>query len=1045
MKLNNTYFQRLIETSFDAIVLMDEMGKVIYQSPSTERISGYSLAEMQAMEGVSMIHPDDVETDSSAFINMVRTPGAILSKKHRIRHKDGRYLWIEGVYRNLLHDEEVRAIVYNYTDVTEKVNAELRQTKSNRELQLLHNVNDIILSGTDELQLYNDICKCIVVSGGYKLAWLCFKPVEDSELQIVEPVASYGAVSYLETITISMKDPVLSKGPTTTVLMTGEKVVANNIEDSDQFRPWLEKAQKYGIAAIAALPLFMGSGQSGALVVYADAVGAFDAFEVSILERIAKNMCRAVQSLRTKADMLTAKYMLRERVKELSTIYHLHKILLDDDQTEENTLCKIVNLLPAGWQYPDICVSKIEFDGKTCASQYGVSPVFSQQARINTRDGRTGSVEIIYTEKRFIPGSDPFLKEERELIETIAGTIESYFNRRFNQDALAKSEANFRSSFEYAGIGMAIVSLTGRWLRVNPMLQRMLGYTEQELRRTTFLEMTHPDHREDDVQRMAALKSGSIEVYNAEKRYLHKNGSVIWGNVNVSVVKNAVGEPFYFVAQIEDITARKTISDQLTESANVLQLFVEHSPAALAMVDKDMRYLQVSKRWIIDYGLTEKDIIGKSHYEIFPTLPQRWKDVHMYCLQGNTAKSDEDSFLKADGTLEWLRWEILPWTKATGEVGGLIMLTEVITEKKQVYDQLKKSEANLKSIFDNTQMSYLLMDTEFNVVAVNDYFKKGYFEQTGFSLDEGANFLNLLFPEKAPHVKKILTEVVSTSQAIEYETCYENKGKPRYFSVTVSPVLNGAAVIGVCMASIEITNRKLLEFERQKIVSDLIHRNKDLQEFAQMVSHNIRGPLATVMGLVNLIQYEISEEDKQQVLKGIGASAQILDQVVRELIHILNVRNEATEQRKIVSLSSVIEEIKHNCTIAITNSRASIVCDLSAADELFTIPSYIYNILYNVITNSLQYRAAERAPVIKVTTEKQGNYILINITDNGIGIDMQKYGDQIFVLNRRFFNTSEGKGLGLFMTKTQVDALNGSISLESKPDEGTTVHIYLPL
>ncbi len=401
--------------------------------------------------------------------------------------------------------------------------------------------------------------------------------------------------------------------------------------------------------------------------------------------------------------------------------------------------------------------------------------------------------------------------------------------------------------------------------------------------------------------------------------------------------------------------------------------------------------------------------------------------------------------MREDGSVEWLRWEIRPWNKATGEVGGLIMLTEVITEQKVMYDKLKKSEANLKSIFDNTEMSYLLMDTGCNIVAVNDFFRKEYLAQTGYELQEGDNFLDRLLPGKVDQVRKVLSGVVATGRTVEYETCYDNKEEPRYFAVTVSPVLTGGVIIGICMSSAEITNRKLLEFERQKIVSDLIHRNKDLQEFAQMVSHNLRGPLATVMGLANLIQYGVSDADKQLVLEGIGASAQKLDQVVRELIHILNVRNEAGEQRKIVSLTTIIEDVKNKCTSMINSTGAQIIITVNDSDELFTIPSYIYNILHNIISNSLRYFAPDRTPVIAITAHKQNDNILLTITDNGIGIDMQKYGDQIFVLNRRFFNSTEGKGLGLFMTKTQVDALNGSIALDSKPDVGTTVRICLPV
>lgn len=121
----------------------------------------------------------------------------------------------------------------------------------------------------------------------------------------------------------------------------------------------------------------------------------------------------------------------------------------------------------------------------------------------------------------------------------------------------------------------------------------------------------------------------------------------------------------------------------LQESAQQLNLFVEHAPAALAMLDNDMRYLLVSQRWLKDYRLHETDVVGRSHYELFPDLPEGWKQVHKRCLAGAVERSEADPFPRADGSLDWVRWEIRPWRKADGSIGGIFILSEVITERKQ--------------------------------------------------------------------------------------------------------------------------------------------------------------------------------------------------------------------------------------------------------------------------------------------------------------------------------------------------------------------------
>jgi PAS domain S-box-containing protein len=126
------YFRSLIEKSCDAIVLLDANGKVIYQSPSTENISGYSLKEMQSIQGIDLIHPEDREEDYSMFLQLVKSPGITLSRSHRFKHKDGHYMWLEGTYTNLLDDENVKAIVYNYQDVSLRVETEQKFLTASR-------------------------------------------------------------------------------------------------------------------------------------------------------------------------------------------------------------------------------------------------------------------------------------------------------------------------------------------------------------------------------------------------------------------------------------------------------------------------------------------------------------------------------------------------------------------------------------------------------------------------------------------------------------------------------------------------------------------------------------------------------------------------------------------------------------------------------------------------------------------------------------------------------------------------------------------------
>ncbi len=145
------YFRSLIEKSSDAIVLLSDQGKVLYQSASTERISGYSLQEIQMLDGIELIHPDDRENDSAVFAQLIMLPGATLNRTHRFRHKGGHYIWVEGTYTNLLGDDNVKAIVYNYHDITQRVDSEHKVMTVYKEKETtLNRINDSVVSVDNE-------------------------------------------------------------------------------------------------------------------------------------------------------------------------------------------------------------------------------------------------------------------------------------------------------------------------------------------------------------------------------------------------------------------------------------------------------------------------------------------------------------------------------------------------------------------------------------------------------------------------------------------------------------------------------------------------------------------------------------------------------------------------------------------------------------------------------------------------------------------------------------------------------------------------------
>jgi diguanylate cyclase (GGDEF)-like protein/PAS domain S-box-containing protein len=190
-----------------------------------------------------------------------------------------------------------------------------------------------------------------------------------------------------------------------------------------------------------------------------------------------------------------------------------------------------------------------------------------------------------------------------------------------------------------------------------------------------------------------------------ENRVINGKGEIRWGQFINRAFYDNDGNLVEVQAVGRDVTESKIIENKLNESNQLLSLFIENSPVALAMFDHDMKYLAVSHRWLMDYALGDQNIIGKSHYEVFPEIPESWKQLHQRCLKGEVLRADEDSFEQKNRTINWLQWEMWPWHKVDGTIGGLVLVTENIDQRKIAEEKLHKAHERFRFILENSPIA----------------------------------------------------------------------------------------------------------------------------------------------------------------------------------------------------------------------------------------------------------------------------------------------------------------------------------------------------
>lgn len=751
---------------------------------------------------------------------------------------------------------------------------------------------------------------------------------------------------------------------------------------------------------------------------------------------------------------------------------------------------------------------------------------------------------------------------------------------------LRASELKFRGLLESAPDAIIIINNKGEIQIVNIQVENQFGYKREELQGQSVetliperYRLKHEGQRAQFFSNPATRSMGAgLELFG-----LHKNGKEFPVEISLSPIELPDG--LYVSVAIRDISVRKRVDLALKESNESNKIFIQQSPNALAMFDKEMRYMAASEKWYQDYNLVGKDILGKSHYEIFPEIGEDWKHIHQACMQGAINQCDEAPFERADGTLQWITWSVRPWYISEGNIGGLLMYTADITHIKEKDLEKRRIEEILDKTNEIARIGTWEVDLLHNKIKWSRITKEIHEVDPGYepALDEAINFfkegksrdliqhavsdaivngttydlelelvtakgnvvwaraigqadfknglctrlygvfqdigeikkatesLNKLNDELNAILNAGYVSIIGTDSEglithfskgaemllqytadevigihtpallhAEEEVIARGKELTEYFGRTIEgfnvfveiakegsfesrewtyirkdgstfPVqlvvtairnANGE-VRGFLGVATDISKLKKTEKEMQLLLDFSTDQNNRLKNFAYIVSHNLRSHAGNIDMLLDLYTRKHPEAAENKIISHIKTASESLKETILNLNEVVTINNLVDQNLASINLQNAIEHAVDNVRQLATNADVIITNKVSKSISIEGLPAYVDSILLNFLTNGIKYKSPDRKGQIELSAILKDNFVILSIRDNGLGIDLAKNGDKLFGMYKTFHDNKDARGIGLFITKNQVEAMGGKIEVESEVNVGTLFKIYL--
>ncbi|MEM1340105.1 MAG: PAS domain-containing protein [Bacteroidota bacterium] len=412
-------------------------------------------------------------------------------------------------------------------------------------------------------------------------------------------------------------------------------------------------------------------------------------------------------------------------------------------------------------------------------------------------------------------------------------------------------------------------------------------------------------------------------------------------------------------------------------------------------------------------------------------------------IQRGTHWNTKLQIISAKGNEKWVIAAGKPLYK-NGEITRLVGTLQDVTEQVAQEIKTKESEQLLRTLIDNLPLNVFIKDLDSRKILVN----KSESEYLGVDDPQkllGKSDFDLYDKNVAQISRDEDLQVMKTKRSILGKRTINVKkdGSSTSFLTSKIPWLNlegeSKGVIGI---SIDITDIIQKEDQLRDLINVTAIQNKKLINFAHIVSHNLRSHTANFSMLLDFLIREKEETEKERILKMLNKASENLSQTLENLNEVVDISTNVNLEKKSLHLSDEITKVQENLAAFLRQHKAKIVNTISDKVYVKAVPAYLESILLNLLTNAVKYKHSERTPEITMNTRKVKGYIVFNIQDNGLGIDMSKYGNQLFGMYKTFHNNKDARGIGLYITKNQIEAMGGNIMACSELNKGSTFSVY---